>query len=334
MGEALTSRERHVLKFLVELYIKMGRPVGSRLLARVCGLGLSPATIRNTVAELEGKGFVYAPHTSAGRIPTAKGYRYFIDQLLTPEELEGEIVERLWRDLERQSSPRQLLEAACHFLARLTHLVGVATLPSPQELLLERLELLPLEAPPGKGRLLVLLILSDGEVISEVVPLEEPLGGQALAHLELQLNRLFQGHPLAEIAEIAGRLREKLELLQRLKEIVATALKRRTLLAGEVHLFDLAQPSEQLRLLYRSLRERWLLEEILSELDTDRPAVFLGEELKTPLRSWSVVVQGYPKGGVIGVVGPVRMDYARILPLVETTARLIGRALKTPPVSP
>ncbi len=330
MGEGtLTPRERHVLKYLIEHYLETGRPVGSRILARICNLGLSPATIRNTVADLEAKGFVRSPHTSAGRVPTRKGYRYFLDQLLAPSPPQDRVVEQLWNDFERQTSPQRLLETACQLLARLTHLVGVATLPHAQHLTVDQLELIPL----GEKRLLLLLITSDGEVISGVVSPRTPLSQREVARLGERLGRRLRGRPLAEIARLVRELEDGLHRLETLQfeEVVETALRKRTVVAGEINLFDFPEAShnpEQLRSLYRFLKDEELLDALLENLNPSRPSVFLGEELRSTLKACSVVAQTHPLGGMIGVVGPVRMDYARIVPLVETTTRLLHLALR------
>lgn len=328
MGVALTPRERHVLKFLIEHYLDTGRPVGSRILARICGLGLSPATIRNVVADLETKGFVYAPHTSAGRVPTLKGYRYFLDELLAPAAVQDEIVEQLWRDFERQTSPQRLLETACQLLARLTQLIGLATLPYGQQLTVEQIELIPV----AEGRVLVLLITSDEEVFSEMILPKEPLATSELSALSESLNRTLRGQPLAEFSEILAKLAKRRRQLEALKlsEVIEKALSRRTVVAGEVHLFDFPEESarpSQLRSLYCFLQDQKGLEILVEALSPSRPSVLLGEELSSSLRACSFVAQPHPLGGMIGVVGPVRMNYARIVPLVETTAHLLNLAL-------
>jgi heat-inducible transcriptional repressor len=338
----LSERAQHLLKVLVERYIGDGQPVGSRALARETGLNLSPATIRNVMADLEEMGLITSPHTSAGRMPTVSGYRLFVDSLLTVKPPQPGLVDQLWRDLETQESPHQLVETASKLLSELTHMASIVTMPRRESVIFRHLELLSL----SDRRILAILVTSDQEIHNKIIHAPRKFTPSELQAAANFFNSVCVGKNLAEAREHLQlelqKAREQLgeELLQ-VAEVADLALqdsgrnKNSFVVSGETNLMDFFELArmDRLRELFDALREKESIIHLLDRcLDSPGVRIFIGEESGLqPFASCSLVAASYSLDdrvvGVLGVIGPTRMKYGRVIPLVDVTAKLVGAAL-------
>lgn len=341
----LSERAQHLLKVLVERYIREGEPVGSRTLARESGLDISAATVRNVMADLEEMGLVRSPHTSAGRVPTVRGYRFFVDSLLKVRPLDEGDVRHLEAEIEEaaaESDPHGLAERASEILSEVTRMAGVVTVPRTEFRALRQVEFLPLSG----SRALAILVVDEREVQNRVIETGRPYGAEELQRISNYLNEHFAGLTLEEIRESLVRDMEaaRADMDRLMGE--AIEMGRRALmsppeqdedlvLSGETRLMRFQELSdvEKLRQLFEAFEQK---RELLGLLDrcvrADGVRIFIGEESGyEPLGDCSVVTAPYRVEGrvvgVLGVIGPTRMAYDRVIPIVDVTARLLGAAL-------
>lgn len=338
----LNERAQHLLKVLVERYINDGQPVGSRSLARDAGLNLSPATIRNVMADLEELGLITAPHTSAGRMPTVSGYRLFIDTLLTVKPLQMEVIRHIRADLDDQDSPGDLLKTASRLLSEATHMAGVVTLPKRESSAFNHIEFLPL----SDRRLLVILISGKEEVHNKIIQAPRDFTSAELQAAANYLNARYAGKNIKRVRELL--LREVRETRQRLSQemldaaaITELALEDRgqrrkpLFVTGETNLMDFSELAnmEQFRSLFETLHQKEEMVHLLDRcIESPGVKIFIGEESgHRAFDHCSVVTASYSINdqavGVLGVIGPTRMEYERVIPLVDLTAKLVGAAL-------
>jgi heat-inducible transcriptional repressor len=341
--DALSERAQQLLRALIENYIREGQPVGSRVLSREAGLQLSSATIRNVMADLEEWGFVTSPHTSAGRIPTDKGYRFFVDTLLQVQPLDGAAVTEIRRQLDgTHESKKALVAAASQLLSSVTHLAGVVTLPRAPAARTTQIEFVAL----SENRVLVILVFDDHEVQNRIIQLERHYSAEELKRASNYLNEQLRGRSLAELRdELVRQMREThADMNQIMLDAISVAQrffddeqKERLeyVIAGETNLMGMAQLSsvEKLRRLFEAFNEqRDVLHLLDHSLGAEGVQIFIGHESGYQiLDDCSIVTAPYTKGdavvGVLGVIGPTRMAYERVIPIVDTTARLLGAAL-------
>lgn len=344
MKPTLDPRAAELLKLLVERYIHDGQPVGSRTLSRSVHLNLSPATIRNVMADLDDLGFVASPHTSAGRIPTARGYRYFIDALLAPEPLSGQEQQQIAEELAPHSAVNQseLVQAASALLSQLSRMAGVVTVPRRNLAILRRIEFLPLSG----NRVLAILVVNGHEVQNRVIHTERPYGADELERYANLVNENFAGRDLVSLRQTlmqeAAEAQNSVNLILREAAAMAEAAlqapeqKKTYVVSGGANLMGFAELSDVARLrgLFDALdRKRELLELFDQCLSADGVQIFIGGESGyRVLDEVSVVTAPYTVNGqvagVLGVIGPTRMAYHRIIPLVSETARLLSAGLK------
>ncbi len=344
----MSERARSLLRVLVESYIRDGQPVGSRALSRDSGLNLSSATIRNVMADLEELGFVASPHTSAGRVPTDKGYRFFVDTLLRVRGLDAgadpEIEFEIQRMLESHGeSSKALAAAASQLLSSVTCLAGVVTLPNAQQASISQVEFVGL----SENRVLAVLVLNDREVQNRIIQLERHYSPDELKRAANFLNEKFRGRPLPQVRQEI--LRELSETREHLNQIMLDAITvaqhvfegdeqpLEYVIAGETNLMGVGELSsvEKLRRLFEAFNEK---RDFLHLLDQSLRAqgiqIFIGHESGYQiLDDCSVVTAPYSLGeqvvGVLGVIGPTRMAYERIIPIVDVTAKLLSAALNS-----
>ena len=335
--ESLSERERRVLEAVIETYIATAEPAGSQTVARRSALGISPASIRSTMSELEGKGYLYHPHTSAGRIPTDRAYRVYVDAMVQAVPPDSHAREHLEIELSAGLSTDDLLARAAQVLGILTHELGVGVAPALDAIVLDRVDLAAVSA----DRLLLALNLRSGTVRSIYVRLRGALERDQIDEVQRVLNERLGGLTLREIrATFADRLRDATsspdagELLD-------------IILAEGDGLFDMPEPreavvlgsaavlieqpefasNEQMRTLLTLTDQRGLLRDALAERKREGLTVTIGGEHQEPgLAGFTLVTSTYRRGsatGVIGVLGPTRMPYDKIVGLVEHTGRLI-----------
>lgn len=343
--ELLSDRARQLLKLLVEHYIRDGQPVGSRTLSRDLGMNLSAATIRNVMADLEALGFIASPHTSAGRVPTDKGYRFFVDTLLKFQPLEKDKIAAIQTRLdEHTDDPKALVAAASQLLSNVTRLAGVVTLPRQSHASLSQIEFVPL----SDNRVLAILIVNGREVQNRILHLDRYYSPDELRHASNYLNHEFGGKELSEVREhLLTQLKETREDLNRtmldairLAQHVVNAPvggRMEYVMAGETNLMGFAELSnvEKLRRLFEAFtQQRDILHLLDQSLKAEGVQIFIGQESGyTILDECSIVTAPYTLDrevvGVLGVIGPTRMAYERVIPIVDITAKLLGSALNS-----
>lgn len=345
--EPLNERAQQLLRVLIESYIRDGQPVGSRVLSRDSGLSLSSATIRNVMADLEELGFVTSPHTSAGRVPTDKGYRFFVDTLLHVRPLEDEALSEIRRQLEAvQDSSKALVSTASQLLSSVTRLAGVVTLPRTQQASVTQIEFVGL----SENRVLVVLVFDDREVQNRIIQLERYYSPDELKRASNFLNEHIRGRTLGQVrAEILRQIQETHEHMNQLMvDAIAVAKKvfdvnpgaeekLEYVIAGETNLMGVAEMSnvERLRRLFEAFNEkRDFLNLLDHSLKAEGVQIFIGHESGyRVLDDCTVITAPYAAGdsvmGVLGVIGPTRMAYERVIPIVDMTAKLLGAALNS-----
>jgi heat-inducible transcriptional repressor len=338
----LSERAQLMLRALIDHYVRDGQPVGSRTLARDAGLKLSPATIRNVMSDLEELGFVASPHTSAGRIPTVQGYRFFVDTLLTVQPLEPRALDRMRAELKLDQTPKDLVESASSLLSGITRLAGVVTLPKHEHPVFKRVEFMPL----SDNRVLAILVTGEDEVQNRVLRMERECGAAELQQASNYLNSLFTGKDLADVR--ATLLREMQETRSNMNGMMRTAMqmadqvleKNRDedfVMAGQTNLMEFRElcDIEKLRKLFDAFtRKRDILHLLDQCVHGEGIQIFIGEESGyRMLDECSMVTAPYSVNGrvlgVLGVIGPTRMAYDRVIPIVDATARLLGAALNS-----
>lgn len=339
--ETNQDRAHTLLKTLVERYIEEGQPVGSRSLAKDSGLDLSPATIRNILADLEEMGLVQAPHTSAGRIPTAKGYRMFVDSLLTVQPMSDEVIQRIRHELTVSTNTEGLINQASNMLSEITRLTGVVTVPKRNKQRLEHIEFLKL----SPKRVLVVLVINGQEVQNRVIDTERDFSAAELQQAGNYLNREFGGLDLvgirAKILDAMQKARDEMQYvmehaMRMADQVLDVSQDDDYVLAGQTNLMGYAEMCdiEKLRNLFEAFNTKRDILHILDQsIQADGMQIFIGGESGYKvLDNVSVVTTPYKVDdevvGVLGVIGPTRMAYDRIIPVVDVTAKVINAILR------
>ena len=331
-----------LLKALIESYIRDGQPVGSRTLSRDAGLKLSSATIRNVMADLEDLGFVVSPHTSAGRIPTDKGYRFFVDTLLKLKPLANAEIEEIERRFGSEaSSGRSLVQTASQMLSSVTRMAGLVTLPNPQYVALSQIEFIAL----SENRVLAIMVMKNREVQNRVVQLDRHYSSDDLRRAANYLNEAFAGRSLPDVrAQLLRQLQEtRANMDQLMQDAIQMAHKVfdtkpddkvEYVIAGETNLMGFAELSniDRLRRLFEAFNEKNDILQLLDNcLRADGIQIFIGQESGYRiLDDISLVTAPYMMEnqvvGVLGIIGPTRMAYERVIPIVDVAAKLLGSA--------
>ena len=337
--DSLDERAQLVFKLLVEQYIAEGTPVPSRMLATQPGVEVSPATVRNILAELESQGLVRSPHTSAGKIPTNKGLRFFVDSLLRFQPLNEESVRTLRGELNPDLSPKELVESASNVLSHLTRMTCVITLPRRDQVALRHVEFLPLSG----SRVLVILVLNDREVQNRVIHTSREYDASELNQAANYINREFGGLSLIKVREaLLESMQADKDRMNRLMQMALEVASRafedssetdnELVVAGETNLLDFGD-TEQVRRLFEAFSRKGGILHLLDRcLDSHGIQLFIGEESgyqlldELSLVTASYEVQGR-LAGVLGVVGPTRMAYQEVIPVVDVTARVLSAAM-------
>jgi heat-inducible transcriptional repressor len=342
----LSERSRDIFRQIVESYLATGEPVGSRNISRLIATPLSPASVRNIMSDLEQLGLVYAPHISAGRLPTELGLRFFVDALM---EI-GDLGETDRREMEAKvaaagKSMDAVLNEASSMLSGLTRAAGVV-LTAKSNVRLKHIEFVRLEPE----RALVILVSEDGQVENRIISVPAGLPASALTEASNFLNSHVRGRTLAEAkAELEQALATGQAELDRLtQEIVSAGLaswsggessERKLIVRGAAHLLDdlkAAEDLERVRLLFDDLETKRGVVDLLGRAEhVEGARIFIGSENKLfSLSGSSTIVAPYRDGaghiiGVIGVIGPTRLNYARIIPMVDYTAKVVSKVIGT-----
>jgi len=337
----LNDRAQVLLRVLIEKYINEGTPVGSKALARDSGLQLSPATIRNVLAELENAGLIRSPHTSAGRVPTDRGYRLFVDSMVQVQPLQQNLIETLKIQLTRDQNSNDVVASATDVLSEATQMASIVMLPRRDQQAFRQIEFLPL----SDKRILAITIINECEVENRILHVERAYSQDELLRVSNFLNAAFAGRDVnsvrtnlveelqkarQDVYEFMGQVVDMAERL--FPEKAATDL----MVKGEANLLSFGETTdmEKLKLLFEAFRHK---RDILELLDQSMAAqcmqIYIGAETgRQVLQDYSVVTSPYEVdgqiAGVLGVVGPTRMQYERVIPMVDITAKLLGSALQ------
>ena len=335
----INERAQNLLKILVERYIADGQPVGSRALSRFSPLELSPATIRNVMADLEEMGFVTSPHTSAGRVPTPKGYRLFVDTLLTVRPIEEFDRQQIEGQL-LPDDPHRVVAAASQILSDLTHFAGVVVAPRRHGAMLRHIEFFRL----SEKRVLLIIVASDGEVQNRVLVTDRAYTPSQLQEAANYVNQHYAGLEFDQLrqkvkSELVDLHRDISSLMAAAIETGAEALRQPAdgvVISGGRNLLevdDLSSDMPRLRRLFGLFERKTQLLELLERIEhADGVKIFIGGESELlPLDECSIVTAPYEVDGrivgTVGVIGPTRMAYERVIPIVDVTAKLVSSAL-------
>jgi heat-inducible transcriptional repressor len=336
----LDIRAQTLLKALVERYIADGQPVGSRALSKISGLDLSPATIRNIMADLEEMGYVSSPHTSAGRIPTPRGYRIFVDTLLTVQHIDEHSVEARMRLPAQQ--PQKIISTAAQMLSSLSQFAGVVLSPR-RESVFQQIEFLRL----SEKRILLVIVDPRGDVQNRLLLTEADYTPSQLIQSANYINQHYGGLSFDEVrTRLTAELRQLRDDMGRLMQAAVEAGSEAMtdhsddmVIAGERNLLsvsDLSSNMSSLRQMFEMFEQKTGLMQLL---DVSSKAtgvqIFIGGESKlVPMDEMSVVTAPYEVNGkvvgTLGVIGPTRMAYERVIPIVDITAKLLSNALSHP----
>ncbi len=347
----LNERAEQVLKGLISLYISDGNPVGSRTLSKETGLALSPATIRNVMADLEELGLIEAPHTSAGRIPTQKGYRFFINGLLSVGPMDkqalGEIQERILEERilgGADPDPKSILTCATEMLSRITSFAGIVSTPGKSRAHIRQIEFLHL----SRQRVLAILITEDGQVQNRILSTQREYSESELVEAANYFNASYSARTLQGVrAELLAHMQQDRRSMHREMRTAISIARQlfddddaednggNVLVSGENNLLSIPDfgELEKLKQLFDTFKTKQVLFDLLQKsMFADGVNIFIGEESGyRMLRDCSVIAAPYEvdnrKVGVLGVIGPTRMNYDEVISAVDITAKLLGSAL-------
>lgn len=337
------ERGHQLLRVLIQRYIRDGQPVGSRTLSKDTELDLSPATIRNVMSDLEDMGLVVAPHTSAGRIPTPKGYRLFVDTLVRYRQPGDGEIRRIQQQIHgREDNPGALLSAVSSMLSEFTSMAGIVTVPRATQVILRQIEFLSL----SENRVLVILVVNDREVQNRILHTDRDYTDSELQQAQNYINEHYAGSSLSDVRD---RLLSDLDATrdsvnQAMHDIITAAQAAMDVaadpateyvLAGETKLMDFDELADidTLRNLFDAFsRKRLILDLLDRSIHADGVQIFIGEESGYRIFDHcSVITAPYHVDddtiGVLGVIGPTRMAYDRVVPIVDVTARILESAL-------
>ncbi len=339
---AIGVRAQQLFKTLVERYIKEGQPVGSAALVEASGLGVSAATVRNIMADLEAQGLVMSPHTSAGRIPTTQGYRFFVDTLLSVEPLDEQQIGKFMSELNPDDTLPGLLHSASTLLSSVTRLAGMVMLPRHDQSTFRHIEFLPLQ----DNRILVIWVVNEKEVQNRIIHVNRPYTPSELQQAANYLNDKFAGQsPQAIHSALLDELRSARKSVN---DFMVTAVEMAEhafgeeagktddyLLDGQSNLMEYAEMAnmEKLQRLFDAFERKHKVLSLLEQATSAQGIqIFIGEESGYKVfDGCSFVTAPYSVEGktvgVLGVIGPTRLNYERVIPIVDVTAKLLGAAL-------
>lgn len=335
----MDDRFHKILCAIVQCYIETTEPVGSRSLSKILDLGLSPATIRNIMADLTEQGFVEQPHTSAGRVPTYKAYRYFVDCCMSQTLLSTEVKRVIERAVQESSQGLvSLLNSTSQLLAGLTRFTGIVASPRISQTRLRKVEFLKIE----DRRIYVVLITQSNMVLHKIIEVSETLSQDFLNSVSASLNRQFETEPLDDVREqvlqsLSDSQEEYDQLLAQAVRLSRKAFdlteERQLYVDGQSFIVKEFDDIEKIQRLLETLEEKITLIGVMDTgMDEDGVQVTIGEENPiSDLQTCSLVTANYSNGGIvlgsIGILGPTRMDYSRVIPIIDYTAKTLSEAI-------
>lgn len=341
MGAGLTERNKKILEAIIEDYIVTAEPVGSKAVTSRHGLTLSPATVRNVMADLEEMGFLVSPHTSAGRVPTDKAYRFYVDSLLavgTIDKVERERIRKRYSTAGRDIGA--VLHETSRLLSSVSHYMGIVLAPRFSSTIFRHFEFVKLSG----RRILAILVAQNGTVQNKLIESAEELSADDLVRMSNYLNELLEGLPVSEVrARILAEMRNEKVLYDTLLSR-ALKLSEQTIedsgaqifIEGQTNIFEQPEFTDARRMkeVFRAFEEKSQLIHLLDRsLSADGVQIFIGAETRlNQVEGLSVITSPYVSGkntlGVLGVIGPTRMGYGKVIPIVDYTAKLVSRLLE------
>ena len=345
MAEPISDRSQQILEAIIEEHIATAQPIGSRTLTRFQGISLSPASVRNVMAELEELGYLRSPHTSAGRIPTEKAYRYYVDSLLRVSSLDRAHQDQIEQQYHRRGlQMAELLREASRTLSSVAHYTGLVTVPRLQTTVFRHIEFVKLSA----RQVLAVFITQSGMIQNRLIETAEEFSPSELEQITNYLNHTMSGLSIREAKAriLSDMVQEKAlydQLLQRAfrlsEEALAEIADGEVIIEGTSHLLDQPEFSdlERMKRVFRAFEQKSSLLSLLDRgLQAKGVQVIIGSETEYPeLAGCSLITANYlgRRGtlGALGVIGPNRMPYSTLIPIVDYTASLISRMLDTDP---
>lgn len=341
MKDELSERNKKILEAIIEDYIVTAEPVGSRAVTRRHGLALSPASVRNVMADLEEMGFLASPHTSAGRVPTDKAYRFYVDSLLTVRKIdkpERELIRKQYNAAGRDIGA--ILHETSRMLSSVSHYTGIVLAPRFSSTIFRHIEFVKLSG----RRILTVLVAQNGSVQNRLIESEEEFATEDLVRMSNYLNELLEGLP---VAQVRTRILEEMKGEKALYDSLiarALVLSEQTLeeegaqifIEGQTNIFEQPEFADvgRMKTIFRAFEEKGHLVDLLDRcINAQGVQIFIGAETHlNRMEGLSVVTSTYLTGkntlGVLGVIGPTRMGYAKVIPIVDYTAKLVSRLLE------
>ena len=337
-----SHRARRILSAIVDKYIQEGIPIGSKSLSLADNIGLSPASIRNVMSDLEELGFIASPYTSSGRVPTSKGYRFFIDSLLKLQPVEATELERIKKRVNlHDSNSRELAISVSNTLSAITKLAGIVTIPKQQVTRLKEIDFIQL----SEKRILAIIVMNETEVENRILQMKRDYSKDELKQASNYLNTHYKGRSLSYIKKhLINELMQTKDsvnsLMSDLIDIADQVLdfdeSDEYIVAGQRRLMDFHELSDikKLRQLFDAFKEKQQLLELLDKsMSTNGIQIFIGEESGYQMfDNCTLITSPYTTEdgaiGVLGVIGPTRIAYQKVIPIVDITAKLLGKSLK------
>ena len=337
-----SHRARRILSAIVDKYIQEGIPIGSKSLSLADNIGLSPASIRNVMSDLEELGFIASPYTSSGRVPTSKGYRFFIDSLLKLQPVEATELERIKKRVNlHDSNSRELAISVSNTLSAITKLAGIVTIPKQQVTRLKEIDFIQL----SEKRILAIIVMNETEVENRILQMKRDYSKDELKQASNYLNTHYKGRSLSYIKKhLINELMQTKEAVNSLMsdlidiadQVLDFAEPDEYIVAGQRRLMDFHELADikKLRQLFDAFKEKQQLLELLDKsMSTNGIQIFIGEESGYQMfDNCTLITSPYTTEdgaiGVLGVIGPTRIAYQKVIPIVDITAKLLGKSLK------
>jgi len=337
-----SQRARRILSAIVDKYIQEGIPIGSKSLSLADEIGLSPASIRHVMSDLEELGFIASPYTSSGRVPTSKGYRFFIDSLLKLQPVEANELEKIKKRVStHESNSRELAISVSNTLSAITKLAGIVTIPKQQVTRLKEIDFIQL----SEKRILAIIVMNETEVENRILQMKRDYSKDELKHASNYINGHYKGRSLNYIKKhlINELIQTKESVNSLMSDLIDIADKvldfnqsDEYIVAGQRRLMDFHELSDikKLRQLFDAFKEKQQLLELLDKsMSTDGIQIFIGEESGYQMfDNCTLITSPYTTEegaiGVLGVIGPTRIAYQKVIPIVDITAKLLGKSLK------
>ena len=337
-----SDRAKQILSAIINNYIEEGTPIGSKKLSTYNRFNLSPATIRNVMSDLEGLGFISSPHTSAGRIPTSKGYRFFIDRLLELQPVDSNEIASIKETISQtKSSNKDLATNVSTILSAITQLAGIVTVPKKHKSTLKEIDFIPL----SEQRVLAILVINDSEVENKILQMKRNYSRDELQISANYLNQNYVGRSFEYIKNnLLTKLKETSALANSLMnniiniadELLTNQNKDEYVVTGKNKLLDFEELSDinQLKDLFDAFNEQQQLLQLLDKsMSTSNVQIFIGQESGYRIfDNCTLITAPYTNEvgsvGVLGVIGPTRIAYQRVIPIVDVTAKLLSQSLK------